>query len=65
MFNIVEVTQHRLGRVYFAVGAEVPLQVADPKDHFSDTGGAWVDLQAEELVWVDSEAFGVQHASLA
>ncbi|MNG06792.1 hypothetical protein D3C84_900590 [compost metagenome] len=30
VFDIVEIPQHRLGRVDFAVGAEVPLQVADP-----------------------------------
>ena len=27
MLDIVEVTQHRLGRDYFAVGAKVPLQI--------------------------------------
>ena len=39
-----------------AVGAEVPLQVADPQDHFGDGGGAGVDFQAQKLVGVDGVA---------
>ncbi len=38
------------------MGAEVPLQVADPEDQFGDGGGARVELEAEELVRVDGEA---------
>jgi hypothetical protein len=39
-----------------AVGAEVPLQVADPQHHFGDGGGSGVDFDAEELVRVDGVA---------
>ncbi len=43
-----------------AVGAEVPLQVADPEHEFGDGGGARVEFEAEELVRVDGETFGFQ-----
>ena len=38
------------------MGAEVPLEVADPEDQVGDRGGAGVDLDAEELVGVDRVA---------
>ena len=39
-----------------AVGAEVPLEVADPEDEVGDGGGAGVDFNAAELVGVNCEA---------
>ena len=39
-----------------AVGAEVPLQVADPEDNLGDGGGSGVDFQPQELVRVDGVA---------
>jgi hypothetical protein len=56
-FDVLEVAQDGAGRQAAALGAEVPLQVADPEDHFGDGGGARVDFEAEELVRVDGEAF--------
>ena len=56
-FDVFEVAQDGAGRQAAALGAEVPLQVADPEDHFGDGGGARVDFEAEELVRVDGEAF--------
>ena len=44
------------------MGAEVPLQVADPQHHFGDPGGAGVDLEAEKLVRVDGDAFELEQA---
>ncbi len=46
-----------LGGRPLPLGAEVPLQVADPEHQFGDGGGARVDFEAEELVRVDGEAF--------
>jgi hypothetical protein len=56
-FDVLEVAQDGAGRQAAALGAEVPLQVADPEDHFGDGGGARVDFEAEELVRVNGEAF--------
>jgi len=61
-FDVVEIAQHRLGRADVAVGAEVPLQVADPQHGFGDAGGAGVEFEAEELVRVDRDAFHLQQA---
>lgn len=38
------------------MGAEVPLEVADPEDEVGDGGGAGADFDAAELVGVDGEA---------
>ena len=56
VFDVVEVAQHRLGGGGAAVGAEVPLQVADPEHQLGDGGGPGVELDAEELVRVDGVA---------
>lgn len=52
----MEVTDNWDRWLSVAAGAEVPLEVADPEDEVGDDGGAGVDLGAEELVRVDSEA---------
>jgi hypothetical protein len=52
VLDVAEVAQHRFGRVHRAVGAEVPLQVANPQHEFRDGGGAGIDFEAEELVRV-------------
>ena len=38
------------------MGAEVPLEVADPEDEVGDGGGAGVDFDAAELVGINGEA---------
>ena len=43
-----------------AAGAVVPLEVADPKDEFGDGGGARVDFDAEELVWIDAKVLHLE-----
>ena len=57
VLDVVEVAQHRLGGGGAAVGAVVPLQVADPEHQLGDGGGPGVELDAEELVRVDGVAF--------
>jgi hypothetical protein len=56
VLDVVEVTDNWDRWLSVAAGAEVPLEVADPEDEVGDDGGAGVDLDAEELVGVDSEA---------
>ncbi|HBS26262.1 MAG TPA: hypothetical protein DD827_03885, partial [Gammaproteobacteria bacterium] len=58
IFNVVKITQYGFGWVDVAVGAEVPLQVADPQHHFGDGGGAGVEFDAEKLMRIDGEAAG-------
>ncbi len=55
-FDVVEFFEDGLGGHGFAVGAEVPLEVADPEDQIGDGGGAGVDFDAAELVGIDGEA---------
>jgi hypothetical protein len=59
-FDVVKVLENRAGRQAAALGAEVPLQVADPQHQLGNRGGARVELQAEELVRVDGQAFGFE-----
>ena len=56
VLDVVEVAQDRLGGGGLPVGAEVPLQVADPEHQLGDGGGPGVELDAEELVRVDGVA---------
>ena len=53
--DVLEGFQDRFGR-RGTLGAEMPLQIADPEDQFGDGDGAGVDFQAEELVGVYGEA---------
>ena len=64
VLDVVEVAQHRLRRVDLAVGAEVPLQVADPQHHLGDLRRTRVDLHAEELVRVDGQPLQLEGAGL-
>ncbi len=61
--DIVEGAEDGLGRV-FAGGAIVNLQIADPEHQFGDGGSAGIDLDAQELVWIDGVA-GQRQARLA
>lgn len=56
-FDVFEVAQDWAGWQAASLSAEVPLQVADPEEHFGDGGGARVDFEAEESVRVNGEAF--------
>jgi len=62
VLDVVEVAQYRLWRVDLTVGAEVPLQVADPQHHLGDLRRTRVDLHAEELVRVDGQALQLEGA---
>ena len=47
-----------------AVGAEVPLQIANPQHQLGHGGGARVKLQPQKLVWVYGQALAFQAAGL-
>ena len=63
-FDIVECAQNRIGG-HAALGADVPLEVADPEDEFGDCGGAGVEFEAKELVRVDGVTFETTQNILA
>ena len=58
VFDIAEIADHRLRRRDVALGAEVPLQVADPQHHFSDGGGTRIQFDTEQLVRIDGFGAG-------
>ena len=59
--DILKRPQDRLGRRR-SLSAEMPLQIADPEHQFGDCRGAGIDLQPEELVWVNGVALKPEHA---
>ena len=58
-FDIFEFAQDGFGR-RFALGPEVPAQIADPQYQFGDRRGARIDLNPQELVRIDLVAFKPQ-----
>ena len=62
VFDVVEVADDGLGRVFGFADAEEPLEGADPEDEFGDGGGAGVEFEAEELVGIDGFAGHVEEA---
>jgi hypothetical protein len=52
--DVMEVINYGNARRDVAASAEVPLEIADPEDEVGDGGGAWVDVDSEELVRIDS-----------
>lgn len=53
VLDVAEIAQDRLGRAGLAMCAEVPLQIADPKDQLGHGGGPGVHLNPQELVRVN------------
>ncbi len=58
--DVAEVLEDRLARQHVAARAEVPLEVANPQHKFRDGRRARVHLDAEELVRVYRETFGLE-----
>jgi hypothetical protein len=51
--DVLEVPQDRLGR-RDGLGAEMPLQIAEPDDEFGDGRRAGVEFEADELMRINS-----------
>ena len=60
VLDILVVLQDRLSRAYIAIQPIVPLQTADPENHFGDLRCARILLDAEKLLRVDGEALDVK-----
>ena len=66
ILDVPEIAHHRLRRAHVSAGAEVPLEVADPKDQFSQGSSAGVELDPQKVVRIhglaggDISAFGVK-----
>ena len=54
--DVVELFEDGFGGGRLAMDAKMPLKIADPEDEFGEGGGAFVELQAEELVGIDGRA---------
>ena len=59
-FDVAVVVHHRFGHAGVAVGAEVPLQKADPQHQLGQRGGALVQLDAAQLLQRHGFAFKTQ-----
>jgi hypothetical protein len=60
--DVFEVAQCRFGRGGLAIGAEVPLQIADPKHQLGHVRRPWVQLDPQKLVWVYGDKAGLDLA---
>ena len=58
--DVCVVVHHRLGHAGVAVGADVPLQKADPQHQLGQRGGAFVQLDAAQLLQRHGFAFKAQ-----
>ena len=56
-FDVAVVVHHGLGHGGVATGADVPLQVANPQHQLGQGGGAFVQLDAAQLLQGDGFAF--------
>jgi hypothetical protein len=56
-FDVAVVVHHGLGHGGVAAGADVPLQVANPQHQLGQGGGAFVQLDAAQLLQGDGFAF--------
>ena len=59
-FNVAVVVHHRLGHGFVAACANVPLQVAYPQHQLGQGGGAFIQLDAQQLLGRDGFAFQAQ-----
>ncbi len=55
-FDVAVVVHHGFSHALVAPGADLPLQVADPQHELGQGGGAFVDLDAEQLLEGDGFA---------
>ena len=59
-FDVAVVVHHGFGHRLVAAGADVPLQEADPQHQLGQGGGAFVELDAAQLLQRDRFAFQAQ-----